>query len=151
MIYSDEFFMQEAFKEAQKAFVANEVPIGAVIVHNNYIISRAHNLCEIKCDPTAHAELIAVKSACNYLQSKYLEGCIIYTTLEPCAMCAGALFWSKIDKIVYGASDEKRGISSIMKNITHPKTIIIKNIMQKESAKLLSEFFQKKRKFDKKI
>ena len=145
MIYSDEFFMKEALKEATKGFVSDEIPVGAVIVHNNTIISRAHNLCEKLCDPMAHAEMQVLKSACQHLKTKYLTECIVYTTLEPCAMCAGALFWTKVHKVVYGATDKKRGISTISNKILHPKTIIISNIMKDESSNLLTTFFQKKR------
>ena len=114
-IFSDESFMKEALKEAQKAYEKNEVPIGAVIVSNNKIIARAHNLCETLNDATAHAEMQAITSAANFLGSKYLNECILFITLEPCAMCASATAWSQIGKIVYGADDDKKGLQKFLK------------------------------------
>ncbi|MFO0357870.1 MAG: nucleoside deaminase [Sphingobacteriaceae bacterium] len=144
-LYTHEHFMREALKEAQKAFDADEVPVGAVIVANNKIIGRAHNLTELLNDVTAHAEMQAITSAANSLGGKYLIDCAIYVTLEPCVMCAGALFWSQVSKIVYGASDTKRGYSLMGQTVLHPKTEIISGILEKECSELLKDFFKKKR------
>lgn len=140
-----EFFMKEALKEAKKAFEADEVPIGAVIVSNNKIIARAHNYTEHLNDVTAHAEMQAFTSASNHLGAKYLNECTLYVTLEPCPMCAGASFWTQIGLIVYGASDTKRGYSVLQKNILHPKTKVISGIMEAEAKEILKSFFEKKR------
>ncbi|MCK9612752.1 MAG: nucleoside deaminase [Bacteroidales bacterium] len=142
---SDTYFMQEALKEAQKAFDANEVPVGAVIVCNNKIIARSHNLTERLKDITAHAEMQAITSAANYLGGKYLSDCTIYITLEPCVMCVGALFWSQISRIVYAADDPKQGYTLFKKNILHPKTLVTKGILYDESADLIKKFFKTKR------
>lgn len=144
-IFSDEYFMKEALKEAKKAYESDEVPIGAVIVSNNRIIARAHNQTEKLNDVTAHAEILAVTSASNFLSSKYLSDCTIYVTLEPCIMCAGALFWSKISSIVYGASDANNGFSSIETNIIHPKTDIKKGVLELECSQIIKDFFKVKR------
>lgn len=144
-IFSDEYFMKEALKEAQKAFDEDEVPVGAVVVCDNKIIARAHNMTEKLNDVTAHAEMLAITSATNFLGGKYLNECSLYVTLEPCVMCGGALYWSQIKKIVYASADLKRGFSSIEKNILHPKTEIINGIMQHESSDLISTFFKSKR------
>ncbi|NJK98633.1 MAG: nucleoside deaminase [Bacteroidales bacterium] len=122
MILNDEYFMKAAIKEAQQALVKDEVPIGAVIVCQNQIIARAHNLTETLNDVTAHAEIQAITSAAGYLGGKYLTGCTLYVTVEPCPMCAGALYWAQVDKIVYGISDEKRGFNVISEKLIHPKT-----------------------------
>jgi len=143
--YDDEHFMKEALKEAQKAFDADEVPVGAVIVCENQIIARAHNFSERLNDVTAHAEMQAFTSASNFLGGKYLTECILYVTLELCVMCAGAAFWTQIGKIVYGATDKKRGYSLIDKNILHPKTKVNKGILEKECSELLKLFFKQKR------
>lgn len=145
-LYSDAYFMNEAFKEARKAYEADEVPVGAVIVANNRIIARAHNLTERLNDVTAHAEMQVITAAANALGGKYLTDCTLYVTLEPCPMCAGALHWTHISKIVYGAGDEKRGFSKISSHLLHPKTLVAKGIMEQESAGLLKEFFLSKRK-----
>lgn len=137
--------MKEALKEAQKALEKDEVPVGAVIVSNNMVIARAHNLTETLNDPTAHAEMQAFTSATNYLGGKYLNDCTLYVTLEPCIMCAGAAYWTRIGKIVWGATDEKHGYTLTNKNILHPRTAIIKDIMEKDCATLLREFFSGKR------
>ena len=142
---SDEYFMKEAIKEAQKAFVLDEVPIGAVIVSNERVIARAHNLTERLNDVTAHAEMQAFTSAADFLGGKYLHECVLYVTLEPCVMCGGAAFWTQISKVIYGAKDEKRGFSTLEHNILHPKTNIQGSILEKECAKLLSDFFKSKR------
>jgi len=130
--FTDEYFMKEALKEAQQAFKKDEIPIGAVIVYNNKIIARGHNLTETLQDPTAHAEMQVITSATNYIGSKYLTDCSIYVTLEPCIMCAGALAWSQISKIVYAASDPKKGFTIVNSRILHPKTEIINGILEKE-------------------
>lgn len=143
--FSDESFMKEALKEAQKAFDADEVPIGAVIVCNNKIIARAHNYTERLNDVTAHAEMQAFTAASNHLGGKYLNECTLYVTLEPCPMCAGASYWTQIKKIVYGAKDEKRGYAIFSDKLLHPSTEIAGGIMEKESKKLLKDFFTKKR------
>ena len=144
-VYSDEYFMRIALKQAQIAFENEEVPVGAVITYQAKVIAKGHNLCEKLTDFTAHAEMQVLTSASNYLQNKYLNECTLYVTLEPCIMCAGATFWTRIGRIVFGASDEKRGFSSISKNILHPKTIITGSVMENECSFLLRSFFQKKR------
>ncbi|MDH3004015.1 MAG: nucleoside deaminase [Flavobacteriia bacterium] len=144
MIYDDIFFMKKALIEANNAFHKNEVPIGAIITHNNIIIAKSHNLIETFNNVTAHAEIEVIKIASNKLGLKYLKGCTLYVTLEPCIMCAGALYWSKISKIVFGAFDYKRGFSK-MKIKLHPQTIHKSGIMSKESIILLQQFFKKKR------
>lgn len=144
-IFSDEYFMKAAFAEAKRAFEEDEIPVGAVIVCKNQVIARAHNMTEKLNDVTAHAEMIAFTSASNYLNSKYLEECTLYVTLEPCNMCAGAAFWTQIDRIVFGASDEKRGYSKTSLKMIHPKTMITRGIMATECGELMKEFFRKKR------
>jgi len=144
-IFSDEHFMKEALKEAQRAFDKDEVPVGVVVVANKRVIARAHNLTEALNDVTAHAEMQAITSAADYIGGKYLKGCTVYVTLEPCVMCAGALFWSQADAVVYGASDEKRGFSTVG-NLLHPKTKVKGGVMADDCADLLRLFFQKKRK-----
>ena len=136
--------MKKAFQEAEMAFEKDEIPVGAVIVVNNTVIARTHNLTELLHDVTAHAEMQAITSAANFLGGKYLKGCTLYVTLEPCQMCAGALYWSQISKIVIGASDEKRGYRTLGTQI-HPKTEVITGVLEKECAKLMTDFFQKKR------
>lgn len=135
-------FMKKALEEAKYAFYKNEVPVGCVIVNENEIISKSSNMVELLNDSTAHAELIAITSAQNSLNSKNLDGCILYTTLEPCLMCHGAIYWSKINTIVYGASDEKRGFSRHNLEIDR-KINIIKGVMEEESRELLENFFKK--------
>jgi tRNA(adenine34) deaminase len=144
-ILSDEYFMREALKEAKKAFDADEIPVGAIVVCNNRIIARAHNLTERLNDVTAHAEMQAITSAANFLNGKYLNECTMYITLEPCVMCAGALSWSQIGKIVFGASDTKRGFNLVGNKILHPKTELLSGIIADECSELLKTFFQKKR------
>ena len=148
--FDDTYFMNEALKEAEKALVKDEVPVGAVIVCDNQIIARAHNYTETLNDVTAHAEMQAFTSASDFLGGKYLNECVLYVTLEPCVMCGGAIFWSKMGKIVYGARDQKQGMFLLGKNITHPKTEITGGILKEECAYLLSSFFEKKRKLEKK-
>jgi tRNA(adenine34) deaminase len=144
-VYSDEHFMREALKEAQKAYDADEVPIGAVIVCNNKIIARAHNLTERLNDVTAHAEMQAITSAANYLNGKYLSDCTLFVTVEPCVMCAGALFWAQVTRIVYGAKDIKRGFNMVEHSLLHPKTTLIPGVLADECTNLMKSFFQKKR------
>jgi tRNA(adenine34) deaminase len=144
-VFSDEQFMREALKEARKAFDADEVPVGAVVVANNRVIARAHNLTERLNDVTAHAEMQAITAAANALGGKYLTDCTLYVTLEPCVMCAGALSWSQISRIVYGASDEKRGYARLNQPVMHPKTIVEHGLLADECAGIIKEFFQKKR------
>lgn len=144
-LYTDEYFMNEALKEAQQAFDEEEVPIGAIVVCNDRIIARAHNLTERLNDVTAHAEMQAFTAAANYLGGKFLEECSLYVTIEPCVMCAGASYWSRIGKIIYGASDEKKGYSKIKSILLHPKTEVINGIMEEECAALMSTFFKNKR------
>ena len=144
-LYSDTYFMNEAFKEAQKAFDADEVPVGAVIVAENKIIARGHNLTEQLNDVTVHAEMQTITSAANYIGGKYLNDCTLYVTLEPCLMCAGALHWTHITKIVYGASDDKKGFSRINHPILHPKTIVVNGVLEEQCSRILKDFFQKKR------
>jgi len=138
--------MREALKEAQKAYAADEVPVGAVIVAENRIIARAHNLTERLHDVTAHAEMQAITSAAHALGGKYLIDCTLYVTLEPCVMCAGALAWSQISGIVFGASDFKKGFTLLEKNILHPKTEVVKGVLAEECEKILKDFFIQKRK-----
>lgn len=142
--FDDAYFMRQALVEAQKAFDADEIPVGAVVVANNQIIARAHNFTQTLNDVTAHAEMQAITSAADFLGGKYLKGCTMYITLEPCVMCGGALYWSQIDKVVYAASDEKRGASTVG-NLYHPKTKIVSGILEKEGRELMQLFFQKKR------
>ncbi len=141
----DVVFMWQALAEAKEAAKKNEVPIGAVIVCGGKIIARAHNLTETLTDVTAHAEMQAITSAANYLGSKYLMDCTLYVTVEPCAMCAGALGWSQIGRIVYGASDEKRGYTIFSPQALHTKTEITSGILSEECKNLIQEFFRKKR------
>lgn len=145
--YSDEYYMKQALTQAQQAFDEDEVPVGAVIVVSNKIIARGYNQVEKLNDCTAHAEIIALTSAFNYLGSKYLMDATIYITVEPCLMCAGALYWSKIGKVVYGTSDEKNGYLHITRNISpfHPKTELVKGILHEDCAGLMRSFFKLKR------
>ena len=144
---TDEQYMQQALIEAQKAFDAAEVPVGAIIVMNNRIIARAHNQMELLNDSTAHAEILAITTAFNFLSSKYLPEATLYVTLEPCLMCSGALYWSKIGRIVYGADDEKNGYRKGCgnRNPYHPKTELITGILKDECAKLMKYFFKTRR------
>jgi len=144
--YNHSHFMQEALKEAKKAFEADEIPVGSVIVANNKIIARGYNLTQRLNDVTAHAEMQTITAAANSIGGKYLTDCILYVTLEPCIMCAGALGWSQISKIVYGASDLKKGFTTLEKNILHPKTEVENGILKEECEQLLNDFFAKKRK-----
>ncbi len=143
--FSDEYFMKQALLEAHKAFDCEEVPVGAVITCNNKIIAKAHNLTEILTDATAHAEMQAFTSASEYLGGKYLNECTLYVTLEPCVMCAGAAFWTRIGQIVYGASDNKKGFQVFGREILCEKTKLKGNVLKKECAEILSRFFNNKR------
>ena len=144
MEFSDEYFMKKALLEAEQAFEKGEVPVGAVIVVDNKIIARAHNLTELLNDVTAHAEMQAITSASNFLGGKYLHNCTLYVTLEPCQMCGGALFWSQISNVVYGASDPERGCISL-NNKLHPKAKIKGGILEDQASSLLKRFFIEKR------
>ncbi len=140
-VYSDQHYMSEALKEAKKGQEEGEIPVGAVVVCKNRIIARAHNQTEKLNDATAHAEMIAMTAAFNHLGAKYLPECALYVTLEPCIMCAGASYWAQLKKIVYGASDNKRGYKCISDNIIHPKTEVISGLMAEESKILIEKFF----------
>ncbi|HLV70159.1 MAG TPA: nucleoside deaminase [Xanthomarina sp.] len=143
-LFDDTYFMKKALQEAEIAFEKGEIPVGAVIVIDNRIIARAHNLTELLNDVTAHAEMQAITAASNFLGGKYLQNCTLYVTLEPCQMCAGALYWSQISKIVYGARDEERGCIHL-KTKLHPKTIMVGGILADEASQLLKRFFIEKR------
>jgi tRNA(adenine34) deaminase len=143
--FSDEYFMKQALNEAQKAFDMGEIPVGAVVVCQNRIVARAHNLTETLNDVTAHAEMQAITAAANMLGGKYLNECTLYVTLEPCIMCAGALGWSQIGRIVYGATDEKRGFQKFARKALHPKTELLGGMMEAECSALIKDFFQSKR------
>jgi len=140
-VHSDEHFMQQALQQAQIAYEKGEVPVGAVVVCKNRIIARAYNQTELLADPTAHAEMVALTSATNFLGGKYLNECTLYVTLEPCTMCGGALYWAQLGKLVYGATDEKRGYKRLNENILHPKTVTKSGIMNVECKQLLDIFF----------
>lgn len=143
-IFTDEYFMKKALVEAETAFEKGEIPVGAIIVIDNKVIARSHNLTELLHDVTAHAEMQAITSAANYLGGKYLKDCTLYVTLEPCQMCAGALYWSQIPKIVYGASDENRGFLKMGTQL-HPKTKVVSGVLEKECSLLMRAFFRMKR------
>jgi len=142
--YNDTYFMKKALQEAEEAFGKGEVPVGAIIVVKDRIIARSHNLTELLNDVTAHAEMQAITSASNFLGGKYLVGCTLYVTLEPCQMCAGALYWSQISKLVYAATDEKRGFKALGTKL-HPKTKVIGGILEEEASDLMKRFFIEKR------
>jgi len=141
----DERFMKAALEEARKAYDKQEVPVGAVVVCDDVIIARAHNLTETLKDPTAHAEMQAITAATAWLGGKYLTGCTIYVTLEPCVMCAAALGWSQVSGLVYGASDEKKGYTLVTSQMLHPKTLVTKGILEKECREILKGFFRSRR------
>jgi len=145
-LFSDDYFMREAMKEAMKAFERDEVPVGAVVVSGKKIIARAHNQVEILHDSTAHAEILAITSASNYLGNKYLNDCTLYVSLEPCLMCASALYWSRVGKLVYAAPDEKHGFMRIGSRVLHPSTKIAYGPLEEESIHLMQKFFRLKRK-----
>jgi tRNA(adenine34) deaminase len=139
----DTYFMRQALIEAQRAYDKNEVPVGAVVVANHRIIARAHNLVETLNDVTAHAEMQAITAAANVLGGKYLTDCTLFVTVEPCPMCAGALAWAQLSRVVYGASDEKRGFSKSAPSVLHPKTTVTSGVLAEECAKLMKAFFEK--------
>lgn len=143
-IFTDEYFMKKALQEAEAAYEKGEIPVGAIIVINDRVIARSHNLTELLNDVTAHAEMQAITASANFLGGKYLKNCTLYVTLEPCQMCAGALYWSQITKIVCGASDEKRGYRAMGAKL-HPKTEIVFGVLEESCATLMKEFFKKKR------
>lgn len=145
-IHSDEHFMKLALKEAQKAYEEDEIPVGAVVVWNNQVIAKAHNTSERLNDATAHAEMIALTAASNHIGSKFLDECTLFVTLEPCPMCAGAIFWTRIKRLCYAASDDKSGFMRFGKEMLHNKTKIQFGLMADEAAVLLKDFFRKKRK-----
>jgi tRNA(adenine34) deaminase len=142
---NDVYFMKQAFSEAEKSFDEGEVPVGAVIVCKGRIIARAHNLTETLTDATAHAEMQAITAASSVLGGKYLKDCTLYVTVEPCPMCAGALAWAQISRIVYGANDEKRGYSLFAPNVLHPKTQVVSGVLAGEARELMKRFFAGKR------
>lgn len=143
--YTDEYFMKKALQEAEMAFDKGEIPIGAVIVVNNQVIARSHNLTEMLHDVTAHAEMQSITAAANFLGGKYLKDCTIYVTVEPCQMCAGALYWSQISKLVFGARDEQRGYLTMGTKL-HPKTTVVQGVMANEASDLMLRFFALRRK-----
>jgi tRNA(adenine34) deaminase len=145
MFFSDKYFMNIALREAEAAFEQGEIPVGAVVVLNNTVIAKAHNLTQTLNDVTAHAEMQALTAAFHHLGAKYLNDCVLYVTLEPCVMCAGALFWSQIGKVVYGTSDPKRGFSLVNASLLHPKTEVVSGVLREESQALLEVFFKKLR------
>ena len=142
--FDDIYFMKKALQEAEVAYEKGEIPVGAVIVIDNRVIARTHNLTEMLVDVTAHAEMQAITAASNFLGGKYLHNCTLYVTLEPCQMCAGALYWSQVSRIVYGAKDEQRGCTALNAKL-HPKTVIIGGVLEEESSQLLKRFFIEKR------
>lgn len=143
--YDDEYFMRMALEEARLAFDEGEVPVGGVIVCGDKVIARGHNLVMRLNDPTAHVEMQLITCATDYIGSRYLQGCTLYVTLEPCVMCAGALFWSQIGRVVFGADDPKRGATRINQRIYHPKTVVDGGVMRDECAEVLKSFFNEKR------
>ncbi|MEN9488249.1 MAG: hypothetical protein RL494_514 [Bacteroidota bacterium] len=143
-IFTDDYFMKKALQEAQMAFDKDEIPVGAIVVINNRVIAKSHNLTELLNDVTAHAEMQAITASAHFLGGKYLTNCTLYVTLEPCQMCAGALYWSQISKIVYGASDEQRGFTKMGTQL-HPKTIVVSGVLENECSSLMKDFFRKKR------
>jgi tRNA(adenine34) deaminase len=147
LVYDDEHFMRQALREAKDAYEDGEIPIGAVLVINNRIIARAHNQVERLNDPTAHAEILAITSACAHLGAKYLPDATLYVTIEPCHMCAGALYWSKLQRVVFGANDVKQGFHFFYgdKNPLHPKTEITQGVLAEECAQLMIDFFKERR------
>ena len=143
-IFTDEYFMKKALQEAYMAFDKDEIPVGAIVVTNNRVIAKSHNLTELLNDVTAHAEMQAITASANFLGGKYLTNCTLYVTIEPCQMCAGALYWSQISKIVFGASDVQRGFTKMGTQL-HPKTIVVSGVLENECGELIKEFFRKKR------
>jgi tRNA(adenine34) deaminase len=144
-LYTDDHFMREALKESHKALESGEIPVGAVVVSRDRVIARAYNQTEKLTDATAHAEMLALTAASNYLGSKYLNECTLYVTLEPCVMCAGALYWVQLGRLVFGASDVQRGYSIAGGPLLHPKTEVLKGILAAESKSLIDSFFEQLR------
>ncbi len=144
-VFNDEYFMRQALQEAEKAFEKGEVPVGAVVACQNQLIARAHNQTELLGDVTAHAEMMALTAAADYLGGKYLGECTLYVTLEPCTMCGGALYWAQLGRLVYGASDTKRGFSVHQQRVLHPKTVIQNGLMEEKCRLLMKSFFAAKR------
>lgn len=145
MMEEDVLYMKQALQEAKKAFERGEVPVGAVVVCKNRVIARSYNLTETLNDVTAHAEMQAITAAANYLGGKYLTDCTLYVTVEPCVMCAGAIAWAQMGRLVYGASDEKRGFQRLAPTALHPKTILQQGLLEEECALLMKEFFKRRR------
>lgn len=141
----DETFMREALKEALSAAEENEVPVGAVLVAGDEIIARGHNMTECLCDPTAHAEMLTVTAATNAMGGKYLGGCTLYVTVEPCPMCAGALAWCQLGRLVYGAADPKRGYSLFSPSLLHPKTQVVSGVLADDCSSIVTDFFKSRR------
>jgi len=144
-IHGDDYFMKQALKEAQRAYDQDEVPVGAVIVYDNRIIARTHNQTEMLTDVTAHAEILAITAASDFLGNKYLQKCTLYVTLEPCVMCAGASFWSQLSRVVYGAGDDQRGFMRYGKELLHPKTIVEYGVLHRECSDIMRRYFSEKR------
>jgi len=144
-VFNDEYFMRKALDEAKVAFNLGEIPVGCVVVCNNQIIARSHNLTERLTDVTAHAEMQAITAAANQLGGKYLTDCTVYVTVEPCPMCAGALAWAQTKKVVFGARDEKRGYSLFSPTLMHPKTEVVAGVIEEECSRLMKLFFANKR------
>lgn len=145
MMLNDEYYIRLALKEAQRAFDEDEVPVGALIVSNRTIIGKGYNQTERLHDVTAHAEMLAITAAANYLGSKFLEECTLYVTLEPCTMCAAALRWARVGRVVFGAADEKAGYRKFAPDVLHPKTIVEQGVLETECAQLMKDFFKAKR------
>ena len=143
-IFTDEYFMRKALQEAEAAFDKGEIPVGAIVVVNDKVIARTHNLTELLHDVTAHAEMQAITSAANFLGGKYLTGCTLYVTLEPCQMCGGALYWSQVAKVVFGAADEQRGYRAMGTKL-HPKTQVVSGVLEAECSALVKTFFKQRR------
>ena len=141
----DKYYMKQALAEARKAFERGEVPVGSVVVCQNRVIARSHNLTETLNDVTAHAEMQAITAASDYLGGKYLTNCTLYVTVEPCVMCAGAIAWAQMGKLIYGAGDEKKGYSRLAPTALHPKTVVEKGVMEEECASIMKEFFKQRR------
>lgn len=141
----DKYYMKQALAEARKAFERGEVPVGSVVVCQNRVIARSHNLTETLNDVTAHAEMQAITAASDYLGGKYLTNCTLYVTVEPCVMCAGAIAWAQMGKLIYGAGDEKKGYSRLAPTALHPKTVVEKGLMEEECASIMKEFFKQRR------
>lgn len=142
----DDFFMRQALVEAHKAYDLGEVPIGAVVVWNDRVVGRGHNLVETLKDPTAHAEMQAITAATTSIGGKYLAECRLYVTVEPCTMCAGACYWAQVGQVIYGTADPKRGVSRLGQSVFHPKTIVVSGVLEQECGDLVRSFFQKLRK-----